>query len=75
MSFWFAKDKVILCIPHSPNNRTNSHPNLGQFFFQDTLEPIPKQIVYILWWSQTKSHENYTPNNFCKRTAKEKMLY
>jgi hypothetical protein len=75
MSFWSVKDKVIPCIPHSLNNRTNSHPNFGQFFFRDVLEPIPKQIIYILRWNQTKSHVNYLPHNFHKSTVKEKMLY
>jgi hypothetical protein len=33
---------------------------------------ISKQILYILWWSQTKSHENYTPNNFLQEDSQRK---
>jgi hypothetical protein len=46
--FWFVKNKVISCIPHSPHHRTYSHSNL---FFLNALEPITKQICDVLGWS------------------------
>jgi hypothetical protein len=50
MFFWLVEDKIISGVPYSPNNRTNTYSNLNQILLRNTLEPIPKKVVNILWW-------------------------
>jgi hypothetical protein len=44
MRFLLVKNKIITNIPYSPNNGTNTHPNLD-FFLAIPLNQFPKRFV------------------------------
>jgi hypothetical protein len=67
----FVKNNIIMTVPYSPHQKTNTHSYLLFRFFVNPIEPISKHICNIGWWGNVKNILNSSPNNPSDGTIKE----